>query len=87
MTKREHQVELEVEVADETLKQLECMRVSVSTVLEGYADALRYGWTEAIKNNPEATALYQMRAFYMERIKEIDDKIDNIVEGTSMEGD
>lgn len=87
MTKREHQVELEVEVDDETLKQLEHMRISVKTVLEGYADALKYGWTEAIKNNPEATALYHMRAFYMELINEIDDKLDNIVEGKSVEGD
>ena len=79
MTKEEHMTTIDIELDEEIINKIEADGLSAGTILEGYVDALKFGWENTIKTNPTANAKYQVRLFLMERINQIDEEIDEIV--------
>lgn len=81
MTRREQLKEINVDLDDKLVKKLEETGLSLGTALEGYIDAIDYGWEQIIEENPKAQALYTVRTMLMEKVHEIDEQLDDIAEG------
>ena len=86
MTRREQLKEIEIPLEEEHIKKLEERGVSIEAILEGYIDAIKYGWDTIIEEDQKASALYHVRTVLLQMIHEIDEQLDDITERKS-EGD
>lgn len=82
MTKKEHLVEVELDISEEVLERMKKLGWTPKAVIECYADADEYGWTEHLEQS-EIKELFKQRIVFMEQIILIDNRIDAIIEGDS----
>ena len=88
MTKRETMVEMKIPIDEETNRRLQEIhdkeKITVETIIANFSDAIEFSWKEYL-DDYKVHGLWKVRAFLIQMVADIDDKIDDRIEEINKE--